>query len=193
MEFSPLPLLLRKYFFVVTESRRHRFLPISHLDSCVQFPNFSSCTSLYLCMPLFKKYSNYVPLPPSFSFTFHPSSNPGRRLQNRIGDSSSSSSSSSSSDGFSAPDVEAPPREMRGKEAIVIDGLVIVIVSIALFRKRKHFSEKKLQKKTFCPSLLSKKPPVEAVRGVSLKMYQGEITAILGERRLVSPLMFLTG
>ena len=50
-----------------------------------------------------------------------------------------------------------------------------------------------MQKKTFCPSLLSKKPPVEAVRGVSLKMYQGEITAILGERRLVSPLMFLTG
>lgn len=57
---------------------------------------------------------------------------------------------------FEGRDVEAIPASMIGKEAIVINNL----------------------KKTF-KSL--GKPPVEAVKGVSLKIYPGEITAILGK------------
>ena len=57
---------------------------------------------------------------------------------------------------FSGEDVEPVPSSMTGKEAIVISDI----------------------KKTF-KSL--GKPPVHAVKGVSLKIYPGEITAILGK------------
>ena len=57
---------------------------------------------------------------------------------------------------FVSDDVETIPSNMIGKEAIVIDDI----------------------KKTFTAF---GKPPVHAVKGVSLKIYPGEITAILGE------------
>ena len=56
-------------------------------------------------------------------------------------------------------DVEEAPRELRGREAIVIEGL----------------------RKTFRPGPLSRRREVvHAVKGVSLNIYPGEITAILG-------------
>ncbi len=66
--------------------------------------------------------------------------------------------------------MERIPAELRGREAIAIDGL----------------------RKTFRPGLFGgggtstqegggKRGVVEAVKGVSLKIYSGEITAILGK------------
>ena len=59
---------------------------------------------------------------------------------------------------FSGEDIEAVPSSMINTEAIVINDL------------KKSF-------KSFG------KPPVHAVKGVSLKIYPGEITAILGESK----------
>lgn len=67
---------------------------------------------------------------------------------------------------FSGDDIEAVPRSLRGREAIVVDGLT----------------------KTFTAW---GKADVTAVNGVSLKMYPGEITAVLGERTRDREILFL--
>lgn len=58
---------------------------------------------------------------------------------------------------FGGSDVESIPSAMRGKEAIVIDDIRKTFKGIG-------------------------KPAVHAVQGISLKVYPGEITAILGEQ-----------
>ena len=65
------------------------------------------------------------------------------------------SGSGSNAASTSSSDMEQIPSSMIGTESVVIDNL----------------------KKTFTSMF---KPPVEAVKGVSLKIYPGEITAILG-------------